>query len=312
MSTFLKSFTLLFLISSFSVSCVSKKKFVDLEASKSALELKYDQLSSDNSKCEDDKEKIKTQLENMKAQMQISEAQFQSDLNVKDEKLRIISEELEFNKKTSTNLLDRLSDLSVVNKAGAESIKQSLESLNQQSKYIQNLSQDAKRKDSLNLALVMNLKRSLADVNDSDIQVDVKKGVVFISISDKLLFQSGSATVNNAAKNVLAKVAKVVNDHNSFDIIVEGHTDDKLLKETASFKDNWELSVERATSVVRILQKDYNVDPSRMTAGGRGQYLPKADNETSEGRSMNRRTEIIVTPRLDEFFQLMAEPGAGK
>ncbi|GLR16318.1 OmpA/MotB family protein [Portibacter lacus] len=291
---------------------MSKKKFVDLEASKSALELKYDQLSSDNSKCEDDKEKIKTQLENMKAQMQISEAQFQSDLNVKDEKLRIISEELEFNKKTSTNLLDRLSDLSVVNKAGAESIKQSLESLNQQSKYIQNLSQDAKRKDSLNLALVMNLKRSLADVNDSDIQVDVKKGVVFISISDKLLFQSGSATVNNAAKNVLAKVAKVVNDHNSFDIIVEGHTDDKLLKETASFKDNWELSVERATSVVRILQKDYNVDPSRMTAGGRGQYLPKADNETSEGRSMNRRTEIIVTPRLDEFFQLMAEPGAGK
>lgn len=213
---------------------------------------------------------------------------------------------MEYNKKTNTNLLDRLSDLSVINKAGAESIKQSLESLNQQSQYIQDLSQEAKRKDSLNLALVMNLKRSLADVNDSDIQIDVKKGVVFISISDKLLFRSGSSTVNAAAKNVLAKVAKVVNDHNNFDIIVEGHTDNKKLIEGASFADNWELSVERATSVVRILQKDFDVNPARMTAGGRGEYLPKADNATAEGRATNRRTEIIVTPRLDEFFSLMA------
>jgi len=306
-----RNLALLILIGAFTSSCVSKKKFVDLEASKSAVELKYDQLSSDNDKCEDDKEKLKTQLENMKAQMQISEAQFRSDLDAKEEKMKIIAEELDYNKKTNTNLLDRLSDLSIINKAGAESIKQSLESLNQQSSYIQDLSQEAKRKDSLNLALVMNLKRSLADVNDSDIQVDVKKGVVFISISDKLLFRSGSATVNSSAKTVLAKVAKVVNDHNNFDIIVEGHTDDKKLLSGASFADNWDLSVQRATSVVRILQSDYGVNPARMTAGGRGEFLPKADNSTTEGRSMNRRTEIIVTPRLDEFFSLMA-PAAGE
>jgi chemotaxis protein MotB len=306
MSKIIKSVALLMFIVSFTTSCVSKKKFVDLEAEKSALDMKYEKLMADNDRCEDEKTSLNTQLENMKAQMQMSEAQFKSDLNAKEEKLKMVTEELDYNKKTNTNLLDRLSDLSVINKAGAESIKQSLTSLNQQSKYIQNLSEDAKRKDSLNLALVMNLKRSLADVNDSDIQVDVKKGVVFISISDKLLFRSGSATVNNDAKNVLAKVAKVVNDHNSFDIIVEGHTDDKLLIDGGTFKDNWELSVQRAASVVRILQKDYEVNPARMTAGGRAQYLPKADNSTAEGRAENRRTEIIVTPKLDEFFSLMA------
>jgi len=163
MSKFLKSAALLLFIASFTSSCVSKKKFVDLEAQKSAVELKYDRLSTDNNKCEDDKAALQTQLENMKAQMSISEAQFKSDLIAKDEKLKIISEELDYNKKTNTNLLDRLSDLSVISKAGAESVKTSLESLNQQSQYIQDLSADAKRKDSLNLALVMNLKRSLSE-----------------------------------------------------------------------------------------------------------------------------------------------------
>ncbi len=298
----------LIVFASAATSCVSKKKFVDMETQASAMEAKYNSTRADLNKCENDKQDVTTQLENMKVQMSAAESQYQSEILAKDEKLKIVTEELDYNKKTNTNLLDRLSDLSIVNKAGAESIKKSLESLGQQSQYIQDLSQDAKRKDSLNLALVMNLKRSLADVNDSDIQVDVKKGVVFISISDKLLFRSGSATVNSAAKGVLAKVAQVVNDHNSFDIIVEGHTDNKKLVQGASFKDNLDLSVQRAASVVRILQNDYAVNPSRMTAGGRGEHLPKADNSTEEGRAMNRRTEIIVTPKLDEFFQMMA-PG---
>lgn len=306
MSKSIRILLLFAFIASFSVSCVSKKKFVDLEASATAMEAKYERTRGDLSKCENDAQTVKTELENLKVQMSAASASHQSEILAKDDKIRIISEELEYNKKTSTNLLDRLSDLSIVNKAGAESIKKSLESINQQSQYIENLSTEAKRKDSLNLALVMNLKRSLADVNDSDIQVDVKKGVVFISISDKLLFKSGSATVNTAAKNVLAKVAKVVNDHNSFDIIVEGHTDNKQLLSGASFRDNWDLSVQRASSVVRVLQSDYGVNPARMTAGGRGEFVPKADNSTESGRSMNRRTEIIVAPRLDEFFQMMA------
>lgn len=311
MNRTMQKWSFLLIVAIVASSCVSKKKFVDLEAAQSSLQTKYDNTTANLRGCEGDKDDLNTKLENLQAQMTLSNSQFESQILAKDDKIGILSEELAFNKKTSTNLLDRLSDLSIVNKAGAESIKQSLQSLGQQSAYIQDLSVDAKRKDSLNLALVMNLKRSLADVNDSDITIDVKKGVVFISISDKLLFRSGSATVNSAAKNVLAKVAKVVNDHNSFDIIVEGHTDNKQLVSDASFKDNWDLSVQRASAVVRVLQKDYAVNPSRMTAGGRGEYLPKADNETSEGRSMNRRTEIIVAPRLDEFFEMMATP-AGK
>lgn len=162
------------------------------------------------------------------------------------------------------------------------------------------------RKDSLNLSLVMNLKRSLADVNDSDVQIEVKKGVVYISISDKMLFRSGSSTINANASTVLGKVAQVINDHNDLDILVEGHTDNVPIN-TGCTKDNWDLSAERATAVVRMLQTKYKVNPSRMTAGGRSEYVPKADNATAEGRKTNRRTEIIILPKLDQFFELMTE-----
>ncbi len=207
-------------------------------------------------------------------------------------------------KTINSSLLDRMSDLSIVSKTGAESIKNSLENISRQTEYIQDLNRKVQSKDSINLALVMNLKRSLADINDSDIQVEVRGGLVHISISDKLLFRSGSSKLNFPAKKVLGKIASVINDHSDLQILVEGHTDNVPMH-TRCISDNWDLSVNRATAVVRSLANDHYVSPERLTAAGRSSYMPKSDNETKQGRAKNRRTEIIIQPRLDQFFQLM-------
>ncbi|MCB0686295.1 MAG: OmpA family protein [Saprospiraceae bacterium] len=229
------------------------------------------------------------------------------EMALKDEQIKQLQEQLDHLKNTETSLLDRLSDLSVINKAGAESINKSLESINQQYSFIENLTSKIQEKDSINLALVMNIKRSLADVNDSDVQVEVKGGVVYVSISDKMLFRSGSSTLTSQAQGVLGKLATIINDHQDLNILVEGHTDNVPINNECLL-DNWDLSVKRATSVVRSLQEEYFVSPERMTAGGRSQYLPKADNDTASGRSENRRTEIIITPKLDQFFKLLETP----
>jgi chemotaxis protein MotB len=150
----------------------------------------------------------------------------------------------------------------------------------------------------------MNLKRSLVDINDDDVQIEVKKGVVYISLSDKMLYKSGSAEINPKAHAVLGKIAKILNDRKELDILVEGHTDNVPIS-TTLYADNWDLSAKRATSVVRVLQWKYNVDPERMTAGGRSEYVSKAVNSTAQGRQLNRRTEIILLPQLDQFFKLL-------
>ncbi len=226
---------------------------------------------------------------------------------LKDEQIKHLREELNHLKGTNTSLLERLSDLSVINKTGAESIQKSIESISQQYEYIEDLTTKIQMKDSLNLTLVMNLKRSLADVDDQDVQVEVRGGVVYVSISDRMLFQSGSSTITEEAMNVLGKLAGVLNDHDDLNILVEGHTDNIPIR-TGCLEDNWDLSVKRATSVVRTLQDEYFVSPERMTAGGRAEYLPKTSNEDEFGRSLNRRTEIIITPKLDQFFRLLEAP----
>lgn len=205
---------------------------------------------------------------------------------------------------TNTSLLGRMEDLSIIGKEGAESINKSLENISKQYDYIENLNSKIQSKDSLNLALVMNIKRSLADINDEDVQVEVKGGVVYVSIADKLLYESGSSTITQRAEEVIGKIATVVNDHEELNILVEGHTDDVPMS-SGCVEDNWDLSVKRATSVVRVLQNEYFVAPERLTAAGRSEYMPKELNTTHEGRSANRRTEIIITPKLDQFFQLL-------
>ena len=279
-------------------SCVSKKKLAEAQAEYSAFK-----ASSENSIA-----KVRTELRDCETSKITLESDLKNkagEVEAKAKQVKALEDQIDYLKKTNTNLLDRMSDLSIVSKAGAESIKKSLETLNDQSKYIKDLNSSVQRKDSLNLALVMTLKRSLADINDEDVTVEVKKGVVYISISDKMLFQSGSAMINSKAEVVLEKVSKVVNDHKELDILVEGHTDNVPIS-TDCIKDNWDLSAKRATSVVRLLQTKFGIAPERMTAGGRSEYAPKEANTAEAGRKNNRRTEIIVTPKLDQFFQMLA------
>ena len=227
--------------------------------------------------------------------------------NLLEEQVQQLKSQLEYTQTSNESLLARLSDLSVINQTEAKSIQSSLEALGKQNEYIQNLTDKIHQKDSINFALVSNLKRSLIDVADRDIQVEVRGGAVYVSIADELLYQSGSAGISNRAHIILQKVASVLNDHREVNVLVEGHTDNVPI-DNKSFRDNWDLSTQRATSVVRLLQHEYNVDPTRLTAAGRAYYIPRADNDTAEGRARNRRTEIILTPKLDQFFRLLEAP----
>lgn len=255
-------------------SCVSKKKY-------SALEDKQQETENNLST----------------AKLQLAEC-------LDDKKNR--QNEIEYLKSTNYQLLNNIGNLSVLSTKEAQNLEKSLESLQEKDLQIKSLNEAVNKKDSITLALVTSLKSVLGDMSDEDIQINVEKGVVYVSISDKLLFRSGSYEVSAEAKKVLAKVAKVVNNKPNIDIMVEGHTDNKSISNSV-LVDNWDLSVKRATSVVRVLQNDYSVDPKRMTAAGRSYYIPLKTNETAEGRAANRRTRIIILPKLDEFSKLIED-----
>lgn len=199
-----------------------------------------------------------------------------------------------------------MGNLTTLTQKGAENLEKSLESLREKDLTIRRLQDAVTRRDSVNLALVQSLKGVLGNLDDQDIEISVEKGVVYVSISDKLLFSSGSYTVTNKAKEVLGKVATVVKNKPDFEFMVEGHTDNVPIR-TASIKDNWDLSVLRATAVVRILQDDFKVDPKRMTAAGRSQYVPVVGNDTAQERAKNRRTRIVVLPKIDQFYTMIEE-----
>lgn len=187
---------------------------------------------------------------------------------------------------------------------GSANIDKLIGEINSSNAYIKRLIASNTRKDSLNTVLSDRIKRSLDDVKDNDVEVKVQKGVVFISLSDKMLYQSGSYDVLPSAELVLGKVAKIINDYDTYDVLVEGHTDNNPIR-SVTIKDNWDLSALRATSVVRMLQNKFGVNPARMTAGGRSEFVPKASNASISGRAANRRTEIIILPKLDEFMKLL-------
>jgi len=218
-----------------------------------------------------------------------------------------LNKQIDFLKENNNTMINQLKDLSVISNSQAQSIQKSLENIGAKDLYIQNLQSAIARKDSLNMVLVMNLKGALNDVNDQDVEIKVEKGVVFISISDKMLFKSGKYEVTDNAMNVLGKVAQVLNSKPDIEFMVEGHTDNVAIKNNC-IADNWDLSVKRATSVVRILQTKFGIDPKRMTAGGRGEYIPLQTNETAEGKAANRRTRIVILPQLDQFFKLLETP----
>lgn len=274
-------------------SCVSSKKFKKSQADYAELQTKFNQVQGDLSNCNDAKAELarqKSSLENDKANLNNQIA----DLN----------KQIDFLKTNNTTVLRQLQDMSVVSSSQAESIKKSLENIGAKDAYIQDLQSALARKDSLNLALVMNLKGAIGNLQDEDINIKVDKGVVYIDISDKLLFRSGKYEVTAQAKTVLGKVATVLKNQPDIEFMVEGHTDNVPYR-SGVLLDNWDLSVKRATAVVRILQNQYGLDPRKMAAAGRGEYFPLVDNSTAENRATNRRTRIVILPQLDQFFKLL-------
>ena len=220
---------------------------------------------------------------------------------------KLLEARLNDQKSYNDQMVNQLKDLSVISGSQAESIKKSLENISSKDSYIRNLQSAIARKDSLTMNLVMNLKGAIGDLNDQDINIKIDKGVIYIDISDKLLFETGRYQITSAAKEVLGKVAKVLLNQPQIEFMVEGHTDSVPYRQGVLL-DNWDLSVKRATAVVRVLQLEYGIPPARMTAAGRGEYVPLTTNDSDFGRSLNRRTRIVILPELDQFFKLLERP----
>lgn len=274
----MKKFALLITVVSLTLgSCVSKKQYAELETNFNNKSQELVDTKADLMKCRIESESRVSALE-----------QRVFDL-----------------KKDKEKTLEYVDNLTVLSKSASDNIKETLAQMSKKDEYIQHIQKAMTRKDSINLALGFQLKSVLKDgFNDEDIQVEVDKTVVYISIADKLLFKSGSATVSSDAKRVLGKVADVISAQPKLEVMVEGYTDNKPIS-TAGIKDNWDLSVKRATSIIRVLQKDFNIAPERLIAAGRSEYKPLESNDTVEGRARNRRTRIVLMPQLEQFFDLL-------
>jgi chemotaxis protein MotB len=265
------------------ISCVSNKKF---ERAQSQARSTRDSLMGVNS--------------NLMADLNTCK----DSTNAKDKRIAYLQDQNAILKQNNNQAIVQLQNLSVITSTQAESIKKSLDNIGAKDTYIMDLQREMQRKDSLNMALVMNLKGAIGNMADEDINIKVDKGVVFIDISDKLLFKSGSYDITPRAKEVLGKVATVLKNQPDLEFMVEGHTDNIPYKRPPLI-DNWDLSVKRATAVVRILQNEYGLPPFHITAAGRSEYQPVTTNDTNEGRAMNRRTRIVILPQLDQFFKLL-------
>lgn len=224
-----------------------------------------------------------------------------------------------------SSLMDQLASCQGNNDALQKSLEQSLnaansgnvniaklvDQINESNQYIRHLVEVKSKSDSLNMVLTNNLTRSLSKEDLKDVDVEVQKGVVYISLSDNMLYKSGSYEISDAASATLAKIAKIISDYKNYDVLIEGNTDNVPIKQT-NIRNNWDLSCLRASSVVQALQNKFGVDPKRLTAGGRGEYNPVADNVSAAGKMKNRRTQIIITPKLDEFMELIGKAPESK
>lgn len=268
-------------------SCISKKVMQVEKVRYETLQGEYNSLQSQLKDCND------LSADNLRKKA-LLEAEMES-----------MRKENAFLKDNNNQALKQLENLSVISSSQAESIKKSLDNIGNKDTYIQNLQNALNRKDSLNMVLVMNLKGAIGNLDDKDINIKVDKGVVYIDISDKMLFKSGSYDITSRANEVLGKVAMVLKNQPDIEFMVEGHTDNVTYKAGNGILDNWDLSVKRATTVVRLLEKQYGLSPAKMAAAGRGEYRPIADNNTADGRAANRRTRIVILPQLDQFFKLL-------
>ena len=263
-------------------SCISQKEHAALQAKHDKAKDELLAVKNSLTKCVIDNEKCDADVANLNS---------------------IIADLKNDKKKT----LEYVDNLTVLTQGATDNIKETLAQLSKKDKYINRIRAAATKKDSLNLVVAFNLKKELKEgIDDEDIEINVEKTVVFISISDKLLFKSGSYTVTEKAYSVLEKVATVINSQPEMDVMIEGHTDATPIKNDI-IQDNWDLSALRATSITRILQYKYGVKPERLIAAGRSQYIPLAPNDTAENKSKNRRTKIIIMPKLNQFFELLEQ-----
>jgi chemotaxis protein MotB len=255
-------------------SCVSKKELVACQEENKALQANYmdakEQLAAANARAKSLEEQMKQQAR-------------------------------------STAALQRSLDKSLTNASQNNiSIEKLVDQINESNQYIRHLVEVKSKSDSLNMVLTNNLTRSLSKEELKEVDVQVLKGVVYISLADNMLYESGTYTINKRASQTLSKIAKIIKDYKDYDVLIEGNTDNVPISRE-NIRNNWDLSCLRASSVVQALQNDYGVDPKRLTAGGRGEYNPLQPNTTDVGKMRNRRTQIIITPKLDEFMELIGQ-----
>jgi chemotaxis protein MotB len=225
-----------------------------------------------------------------------------SDKAVANASLSALKDQLADLRKTNDALITSTKEITLLTAKGADNLEKTLESLQERDLKINRLQDAISKKDSVTLAIVSSLKKSVG-IDDPDIEINIEKGVVFISIADKLLFKSGSFIVTEKAKSVLAKVAKVISDKPNFEAMIEGHTDSQSYS-NGILVDNWDLSVKRSTSIIRELQI-MGVNPAQLIAAGRSSYVPLTDNDTALGRAKNRRTRVVVMPKIDQFYEMI-------
>ena len=267
-------------------SCVSKKALLDCQKSNEELQKANRELTD---KSGDAREQIAT---------------LNAQLTASQQAVKGLQKELESQKQANASLQNSL-DKSLTNASSNNvNISKLVDQINESNQYIRHLVEVKTKSDSLNLVLTNNLTRSLSKEELKEVDVQVLKGVVYISLADNMLYESGSYKINSRASETLSKIAKIIKDYKDYEVLIEGHTDNVPISQT-NIRNNWDLSCLRASSVVQELQTKYGVDPKRLTAGGRGEYNPIATNDTPVGKQRNRRTQIIITPKLDQFMELI-------
>lgn len=260
-------------------SCVSKKQYAALEAKNKETQDLLNTCTVKLNSCLEEKAGLKASVDGLNDQNQL-----------------LISQ--------TKDLISQSKEMTVLTTKGAQNIEKALESIKEKDLKISRMQDALTKKDSVTLAVVTSLKSSVG-ISDPDIEINVEKGVVFIQIADKLLFKSGSYEVTDKAKSVLAKVAKVVNDKPDFECMVEGNTDNVPYNGSGILLDNWDLSVKRSTSIIRVLAGDLGVNPAQLIAAGRSSYTPLVANDSPENRAKNRRTRIVVLPKIDQFYEMV-------
>jgi chemotaxis protein MotB len=295
----LKSLTMLIVIVGFGVtSCVSSKKYSRMQE---GLQRDLAATNTQLKECNDELNDYIKQLSTNK-----------TALSLREEQINDLRDQVADIRAQRDKQVTQVGDMAVLSQSASDNIKETLNQLQQKDNYIHMLHAAKSKADSINLALAINLKGVLQEgIEDKDVEIKVDKTVVFINLSDKMLYESGSFKLTTRAHEVLEKIARIVDSRPEFEIMVEGYTDNDPVK-TSCLQDNWDLSVKRATSVVRVLQEDYNIDPNRLIAAGRGEFNTLASNETADGKAKNRRTRIIILPKLNQFYDLLNPELAAK